>query len=127
MTESNSHQHADADVRSLYGVYIALIVLLVLTVGASFVHLPGPMNIVVTMTIAVIKATMVVLIFMHVAHSGKLVWVYAVAAFVWLRILVVLTFGDYATRLTLTRVSQFPQDAPFAHTVTQRRAPQPRG
>src|SRR5262245_17543109 len=114
MSEANNHSHdAGGHLRSLYVVYIVLMVLLVLTVLVAEVralHLPGYLNIIIAMIIAVVKATLVVLIFMHVMHSGKLVWVYAGAAFVWLGILLALTFGDYVTRDTLTRVQQFPAD-----------------
>jgi cytochrome c oxidase subunit 4 len=58
----------------------------------------GRMNAVVALTIAVIKATLVVLYFMHVRYSSKLTWVFVGAGFFWLAIMVALTLSDYMTR-----------------------------
>jgi cytochrome c oxidase subunit 4 len=66
-------------------------------VGVAFVDL-GPMNAVVAMTIAVFKATLVVLFFMHVKYSTRLTWVVVVASVFWLLILLALTLADYASR-----------------------------
>ncbi|HLL88713.1 MAG TPA: cytochrome C oxidase subunit IV family protein [Tepidisphaeraceae bacterium] len=85
-------------------VYVALMVLLVLTVVAAMPQfdldhrLFSGANIVVAMTIATVKAVLVILIFMHVRHGSALTWVFSSAAFVWLAILVIGTMNDYATR-----------------------------
>ena len=50
------------------------------------------------MVIALAKAIMIVLIFMHVRYSERLVWVFSGAAFLWLLILIALTLNDYFTR-----------------------------
>jgi len=80
-----------------YAVYAALMVLLVATVGFAFVDL-GALNFLVTMIIAVAKALMIALIFMHVRYSERLVWVFAGASFLWLGIMIVFTLNDYFTR-----------------------------
>jgi cytochrome c oxidase subunit IV len=82
---------------SYYAVYAALLVLLVLTVGAAYVDL-GRMNFPVSMAIAVVKAVLIVLIFMHVRDNEPLVWVFAGAGFLWLVILIALSLSDYLTR-----------------------------
>jgi cytochrome c oxidase subunit IV len=74
-----------------------LFVLLVLTIAMAYVDL-GPFNIIVAMTIAIVKAVLVVLFFMHVRYSSKVTWVFASAGFFWLLILFILTMSDYATR-----------------------------
>jgi cytochrome c oxidase subunit 4 len=75
-----------------------LILLTVLTVAFSFFHVAGVWHISIGLTIAVCKASLVVLFFMHALISSRLTWlVIAVAAF-WLGILVVLTLGDYFSR-----------------------------
>jgi cytochrome c oxidase subunit IV len=84
--------------------YLVLLVGLVLTVVAAHVHI-GPVNTsffnnVVAMTIAVGKALIVVLFFMHVRYSSKLVWVWAGAGFVWF-LLMFIMFFDYLTRIYL--------------------------
>jgi cytochrome c oxidase subunit 4 len=50
------------------------------------------------MSIAVSKATLVVLYFMHVRWSSRLIWVVVGAGMVWLVILLSLTMSDYLTR-----------------------------
>ena len=69
-----------------------------LTVLAAFRDFPGPLNAVVAMTIAVVKATLVILYFMHVRYSSRLIWLIISAALFWLAILFALTISDYWTR-----------------------------
>lgn len=80
-----------------YAVFAALIVLLFATVGVAYIHL-GPLNDLAALTIAVLKATLVVLFFMHVRYSKKLIGLVAVAGLVWLALLIGFTITDYATR-----------------------------
>lgn len=61
-------------------------------------HVSGVLNALVALTIAVIKATAVVLIFMHVRWSSRLTQVIAVAAVFWLLIMLSFTISDYYTR-----------------------------
>ncbi len=69
-----------------------------LTVLAAFYDFPGPLNAVVALTIACLKATLVVLYFMHVRYSGRLIWLVIIAAIFWLAIMFAITFSDYWTR-----------------------------
>jgi cytochrome c oxidase subunit 4 len=80
-----------------YRVALALLVLFILTIAVAYVHL-GPFNVYIAVTIAVIKATLVVLYFMHVRYHTRLTWIFASAGFLWLIILFALTLADYATR-----------------------------
>ena len=120
-------QHGET-MRTYTSVYIALMVLLVLTVVASYKDLGHGWNLAVAMTIAIIKAVLVILFFMHVRQSSKLTWVYASAAFLWLAILFTITFADYFTRTITPRVLR-PEPAPAmqrpphgAHTLETNRA-----
>ena len=83
-------------------VYITIFLVLMvgtgLTVIAAFRDFPGPLNAVVALTIAVIKATFVVLYFMHVRYSSRLVWLVIAAGLFWLAIMFALTMSDYSTR-----------------------------
>ena len=81
----------------LYGVFAALMVLTVLTVAVSRVDL-GFLNLPVAIAIAVAKAVLVVLIFMEVKFSPKLVQVSAAAGFLFLGIMVFYTMTDYLSR-----------------------------
>jgi cytochrome c oxidase subunit IV len=79
-------------------IFLALMVGTALTLLAAFYDFPGPLNAVVALTIAVVKATLVVLYFMHVRYSGRLIWLVIVAALLWLVIMFAITFSDYWTR-----------------------------
>ena len=80
-----------------YLVFGALIVGTAITVAAAFLDL-GVLNNVVMLTIAITKATLVVLYFMHVRWSTRLTWVVVASGFFWLLILFGLTMQDYLTR-----------------------------
>ena len=82
-------------------IFLALMVGTTLTVMAAFYDFPGPLNAVIALTIASIKATLVVLFFMHVRYSGRLIWLVIVAALLWLAIMFAITFSDYWTRAWL--------------------------
>src|SRR6267142_2250639 len=83
-------------------VYVTIFLVLLagtsLTVLAAFQDFPGPLNAVVALTIAVVKATLVVLYFMHVRYSSRLIWLVIAAALFWLAIMFALTISDYSTR-----------------------------
>jgi cytochrome c oxidase subunit 4 len=83
--------------RMYYAVFGALMVGTALTVGAAFLDL-GALNNVVMLGIAITKATLVVLYFMHVRWSTRLTWVVVASGFFWLLILFGLTMQDYLTR-----------------------------
>jgi cytochrome c oxidase subunit IV len=78
-------------------VYLALMLLLVLTVEAARRHL-GAWNLTVTLLIAATKALLIALVFMHVRQSTPLVKLVAVASLLWLAIMFSLSLSDYWTR-----------------------------
>lgn len=78
-------------------VFAVLMGLTVLTVGGSFLEL-GEWHIVVGLAIAVVKAVLVILFFMHLLHASRLNWLVAGAGLFWFGILLVLTLTDYLTR-----------------------------
>jgi cytochrome c oxidase subunit 4 len=81
------------------GIWITLLAGTLLTVLAAAIDL-GPFNAVVALTIATIKATLVVLFFMHVKYTHeRLTKVVIVSALFWLAILLALSMADYGTRL----------------------------
>ena len=82
-------------------IFLALMLGTALTVLAAFRDFPGPLNAVVALTIAVVKATLVVLYFMHVRYSSRLIWLVIGSALFWLAILFALTISDYWTRTWL--------------------------
>jgi cytochrome c oxidase subunit 4 len=90
-------EHVVVPRSTYFAVYIALVVLTVLTTTVAFFDL-GLANPVVALSIAILKATLVVLFFMHLKYGTRLTWVMAGAGVFWLGILLVLILSDYATR-----------------------------
>jgi cytochrome c oxidase subunit IV len=78
-------------------ITMALMVLLLITVGAAYINL-GALNTAVAMLISLAKATLIILFFMHVRHVNSLIRLFVLAGFFWLGILLVLTLSDYLTR-----------------------------
>ncbi len=83
--------------KTYFAVYAALMALTATTVAVSLVDL-GPLSTAVALAIAAVKATLVVLIFMHVKFSGPVTKLFVVGGLFWLGILLVLTFNDYISR-----------------------------
>jgi len=81
----------------LYAVFATLMVLTVITVLVSRVNL-GYLNLPVAMVVAVTKALLVILIFMEVKYSPRLVQVTAAAGFLFLGIMILYTMTDYLSR-----------------------------
>jgi cytochrome c oxidase subunit IV len=79
------------------GIFLSLMVLTAVTVAAAFVSL-GPFNIVIALAIATLKATLVVLYFMHARYSPKRTQLVIISAVFWLAIMLALTMSDYASR-----------------------------
>jgi cytochrome c oxidase subunit 4 len=83
------------------GIYIAVFLALLagtgLTVWVSTLEL-GFWNTPVALAIAVTKAMLVILFFMHVKYSPRLVWITLGAAFFWLFHMIIGTIADYLSR-----------------------------
>jgi cytochrome c oxidase subunit IV len=80
-----------------YSVYVALLVLLVLTVVVREFHL-GEWNLVAALVIAVVKTVLIVLFFMHIRYERGVPRLFAVAGILWLMLLIGLTMSDVLTR-----------------------------
>jgi cytochrome c oxidase subunit 4 len=80
-----------------YRVFAVLLTLTLLTVGIAFIDL-GRLNTLIALTIALGKALLVLLFFMHVRYSSRLIWAYVAAGCFWLALLLTLAMSDYLTR-----------------------------
>jgi cytochrome c oxidase subunit IV len=95
---SEHEEHTTHSQAFYLAIGVVLLILTATTVGAAFVNL-GPFNPVVALLIATIKATLVVLFFMHVkGASEKLTGAIVVSGFFFLAILIALSLADYMTR-----------------------------
>jgi cytochrome c oxidase subunit IV len=99
-------EHHGPTVKMYFAIFFALAILTVVTVlAARFDFAPmlgesmgGFVNNAVALGIAVTKATLVVLFFMHVKYENKLVGLAVVASVIWLAFLILITISDYLTR-----------------------------
>jgi cytochrome c oxidase subunit 4 len=80
-----------------FSVFTALLAGTALTVIVANFDF-GRMNDVVAMTVAVTKMMLVLLFFMHVRYSSRLIWVIVASMFFWLLILLLITLTDYTSR-----------------------------
>jgi cytochrome c oxidase subunit 4 len=108
-TQSHGHEEVGhvVPVSTFKKVLGALLVLTVITVLAAQVDL-GKWNIVGALVIASIKASLVVLIFMHGKYENKILWTYILLPFVLLAIMIggVFTDDPFRDRITHFTVEQ---------------------
>jgi cytochrome c oxidase subunit IV len=98
VSRNESHRHPT--LTAYFGVFAVLMALTALTAWAAFQHL-GVWNTPVALTIAVTKALLVALIFMHLRYSPRLTGLVVAASVLWLGILIIITVSDYLTRAWL--------------------------
>ena len=90
-------EHHVVPLKTYFLIFSALMIGTILTVAVAFVDM-GFMNTPIALIIALVKASLVIMFFMHVKYSPKLVGLFAVAGFFWLCIMLALTMQDYYTR-----------------------------
>jgi cytochrome c oxidase subunit IV len=96
-----------------FTIFAILICMTVLTTWVAALDIAAPWNTVVAMAIAIFKASLVILFFMHVKYSSNLTRAAVVAGFFWLAILMVLTLSDILTR------NWIPQPSGWATTTIE--------
>lgn len=78
---------------------VILLVLTLITVGASYINFGSPAaNVVIALTIATIKASIVSLFFMHLLHDKPVNGIIALAGFLFLGIFLMFDFIDVSSR-----------------------------
>ena len=92
-----SSSHPVTPVSTYLITWFALIILTLFTVYVASQDF-GAMNTPVALTVAVIKATLVVWFFMGLRYNTPLIKVTAVAGFLWLGIMFGITMSDYVSR-----------------------------
>ncbi|WP_206107852.1 cytochrome C oxidase subunit IV family protein [Paludisphaera rhizosphaerae] len=90
--------HHITPVKTYRIIFILLGLLLFATVLASELPLSRSGHLIVAMTIAMIKAVLIVLFFMHVYYSAPLTWVIAAGSFLWVGLLLAFLTSDYISR-----------------------------
>jgi cytochrome c oxidase subunit 4 len=92
-----SSEHV-VSVKLYAAIFGTLLVLTLSTAGVAFIDLGGNLNTIVALCIAVAKAMLVILFFMHVYYSSRLTWVFVGAGFFWLSLLLGIGIVDWLTR-----------------------------
>ena len=80
-----------------FAVFAALLIFTGVTTAVAFVDL-GRFNILVALTIAIVKASLVLLYFMHLRYSSRLTLLFVGIAFFWLGTMIVLIMSDIVSR-----------------------------
>jgi cytochrome c oxidase subunit 4 len=83
--------------RVYFTIYALLMALTATTVAVSFADL-GKVNDIAALTIAVTKAVLVILYFMHVRYGNRFTGLVVASGFAWLALLILLTLADELTR-----------------------------
>jgi len=91
--------HPVVSIKLYVAIFAALMILTGLTVYVAFIDFGhGLLNDLVAMTIAVIKAMLVLVIFMHLKYSARILWLIAGSSVIWMIIMIGLTLTDYRSR-----------------------------
>jgi cytochrome c oxidase subunit 4 len=77
--------------------WVVLVAMHFTILGSAYLNL-GLANTPIILTLAVIQMILIILFFMEVRHSAKLIWIFASAGFFWLLIMFTLVAGDSLTR-----------------------------
>jgi cytochrome c oxidase subunit IV len=97
MAQHSNSAHHVVPTAIYYAIFATLMVLTGVTVGVAYIDL-GRLNTVAAIAIACFKALIVVLYFMHVKYSTRLIKLTVIAGLYWMGIIFALTLGDYLTR-----------------------------
>jgi cytochrome c oxidase subunit 4 len=97
MADHAHDKHHVVPTKIYYAIFATLIVLTAVTVAVAYIDL-GRLNTVAALAIACFKAMIVVLYFMHVKYSTRLIKLTVIAGLYWMGIIFALTLGDYLTR-----------------------------
>src|ERR1700739_3643970 len=97
MSEPTHHSHTIVQPKIYVIIFGILLCFTALTLGASYLEL-GVFNAVVALTIAVIKAVLVILFFMHVRYSSRLTMLTVASGFFTLIVLLTMPLTDYISR-----------------------------
>jgi cytochrome c oxidase subunit 4 len=92
-----SESYKDLGPKTYLIIFFSLLVGTALTIGATFLDM-GPWNPIVAIGIAVAKATLVILFFMHIKYSSKLMKLTVCAGVFTFLILVGMSLSDYISR-----------------------------
>jgi len=99
-THTSTHDNHDANAPKIYAAVLgALLILTFITVGASKIQFgSGMVNVVIALTIATVKASLVGLFFMHLIHDKAMNAIILVSSFIFLGVFIGFCYTDQSTR-----------------------------
>ena len=97
MSEPVQHEHHIVGPKTYLLILLVLMVLTATTTGVAFIDL-GIWNPIVSIGIACFKAVMVILFFMHIRYSSKVMMLTVGAGFFTFLVLITMTLSDYISR-----------------------------
>jgi cytochrome c oxidase subunit 4 len=110
MTEHSTH--ASDSLKTYIAVFAALMVLLLITVWVAFHHF-GVFNPIIAVSIALVKAGLVIVFFMHVRHGSHLIWIFSAVGFYFLAIMIIFVLSDVLTRDMMGLTEMHAMPGPF--------------
>lgn len=93
----NSHASHYLEYKTLFGIFILLLMFTGITVGISYIDL-GAFNIWICLLIASVKGSLVLLFFMHMKYEGKVLVFSFLGTIFFLSVMISFTFWDVAFR-----------------------------
>ena len=97
MSTPTGHEHHIVGPKTYGLILLALLVLTATTTGAAFINM-GIFSPIVALGIACIKAVLVILFFMHIRYSSKVLMLTVAAGFFTFLVLITMTLCDYISR-----------------------------
>ncbi len=97
MSTPVQHEHHIVGPKTYFAILVLLLVMTAVTTGAAFVNM-GVFSPIVALAIACFKAVMVILFFMHIRYSSKVMMLTVGAGFFTFLILITMTLSDYISR-----------------------------
>jgi len=123
-THTEHTQDPKKEARAHVVTLATLLILTVITVGASYIQFgSGAANVVIALTIATIKASIVGLFFMHLLHDKPVNAIIAVTGFLFLGIFLMFDFIDVGSRGNVQPTNLHPPAAVAAPATPGGEAP----
>jgi cytochrome c oxidase subunit 4 len=97
LTGPVSHEHHIVGPKTYLLILGALMVLTATTTGAAYLDM-GVFNPIIALAIACLKAVLVILFFMHIRYSSKVMMLTVGAGFFTFLVLITMTLSDYISR-----------------------------
>ena len=97
MATPTEHEHHIVGPKTYLTILLALLVLTAITTSAAFINM-GVFSPIVALGIACLKAVLVILFFMHIRYSSKVMMLTVGAGFFTFLVLITMTLSDYISR-----------------------------